>query len=112
MKGNRTIAKLSSLLQIILLCWLTVSTPFVYAAQQIKSGNPTHGIPGGDDNSNPLSGTQEEKHSNSISFNEEYLHTHEELHIAQDIKRLDACHHQDAYLAFHGEPHCPPPNIG
>lgn len=112
MKGNRIIAKLSSVIQIILLCWLTVSTPFVYAAQQIKSETSANGIPGGDDNSNPLSGTQEEKHSNSVGFNEEYLHTHEELHVAQEIKRLDACHNQDAYQAFHGEPHCPPPNFG
>ena len=112
MRAKRTIVQLSSLLQIILLCWLTVSTPFVYAAQQIKSENTTHGIPGGDDNSNPLSGTQEEKHSNSIGFNEEFLHTHEELHVGQEAKRLEACHNQDAYQAFHGEPHCPPPNFG
>lgn len=84
----------------------------MYEAQQIKMETSAHNIPSGDENSNPLSGTQEEKNSSSVGFNEEFLHTHEELHVAQELKRLDAFHNQDAYQAFHGEPHCPPPNIG
>lgn len=110
MLRNRTILKLSSTLQIVLLLWLTISTPFVYAAQQAKADISTN-LPASDDNTNPLSGTQEEKHSSSVGFNEEFLHTYEELHIADNLKIVVDYTNENAYRAFHGEPHCPPPNF-
>ncbi len=97
-----------SLLMLCLLLWLTVSTPFVYAAQQDVA--VAQGIPGADDD-NPLSGTNEEKAETGSNTLSEYLH--ELLHYQPRfvLRTLSyKCLPDDLYLAFHPELVVPPPD--
>ena len=108
----------SSLLMIVALLWLTVSTPFVYAAQQqvAQQENPVQDIsdemPVENEESNPLSGTSEEKTPSSTNLSEEYLHGHPENMIAVTslLSHLHF-HSYGLYVAYHGELLCPPPNF-
>ena len=96
---------------ILALVWLSISIPFVYAAQQQarasqkvwKKSSPAN------DNSNPLSGSTEEKTPNS-NINEEYLHHVEDV-IAQPVvvEKNHPVHSIPLYIAFHGELLSPPP---
>ncbi|MFN4312768.1 MAG: hypothetical protein ACK4E0_00650 [Chitinophagaceae bacterium] len=113
----RVFQKVSSLLMIMALVWLTVSAPVVNAANQsLKKGDTAMQITDladADDSScNPFGNNTEEKAPNgSSSFNEEYLHHSDELLHAANL----ALQHYRAlaareYVAFHGELLCPPPN--
>jgi hypothetical protein len=101
------------------LLWLTVSTPFVYAAQQQQQTNAKSNLadqefPGSDDSScNPFGNTTEEKAPGGIStFSEEYLHHNNEVfHIAELFLSHCRTHAVPEYTAFHGELLCPPPNF-
>lgn len=97
-----------SLLMLCLLLWLTVSTPFVYDAQQDVA--TAQGITTADDD-NPLSGTNEEKVETGSNTLSEYLH---EPHHAQlrfvVLTRSYKCLPYDLYLAFHPELVVPPPD--
>ena len=96
---------------ILALVWLSVSIPFVYAAQQRAKASlkvwKTTSQTG--DNSNPLSGSTEEKTPNS-NINEEYLHHTEDLISQQPVvEKNHAVHTYPLYIAFHGELLSPPP---
>lgn len=105
----------------LVLLWLTVSTPFIIATQQelVKqqkamsvdiplSDSGEDGADSSDNNNNieekvPVSG-------NSLS--EEFLHDH---HSTQDFGAKIAPNYNfensGTYIAFHGELHAPPPNV-
>jgi len=107
----------SALLMIALLCWLTISTPFVYASQleQAKQGkmvNTTDTNAGSEEeNGNPFGNNTEEKTPASSSISEEYLHTyHITTHFHTTISLYHKLENADTYIAFHGELLVPPPN--
>jgi hypothetical protein len=108
----------SSVFMIAALLWLTMSTPFVYASQQLQAkynaadtGSPLACAE--EEAANPFGNTTEEKASgSSTSFSEEFLHDH---HKAEYFLSIAAQYHKaentDLYTAFHGELLVPPPNI-
>ncbi|HTD94681.1 MAG TPA: hypothetical protein VK644_12740 [Chitinophagaceae bacterium] len=105
----------SSIFMIIALIWLTISVPFVYAAQQnalVEKNMKSERI-SNDKSSNPLGSNTEEKAPSGInSFSEEYLHHSDELfHAAEIFLSYHAPHDIAEYRAFHGELLCPPPNL-
>jgi hypothetical protein len=102
----------SSLLMMLALVWLTVSSPFVYAAQQQKSAvekqqcenNPE------DDCNNPLGNTTEEKSEKGVNTLSEYLHdTHTHEAAGNLITKIYKCHPSDLYFAYHPDLFSPPP---
>lgn len=109
-------SKISSVLMIIALLWLTVSTPFVFKSQQQadryeKLIGKNQNVPLDEDDQNPYGNTTEEKAPNGISIQEEFLH---ENHTSEYFLLLASQHPQlenpGIYIAFHGELHVPPPN--
>ena len=103
---------------IIALLWLTVSTPFVYAAQQesAKMGKVTNSTESPceeEDSSNSIGNTTEEKKpSGGNSFSEEYLHTHHfDESFITTISRKHKCENAGIYVAYHGELDAPPPDV-
>ena len=120
MRRNRQTYKaasiVSSIFMILTLVWLTVSTPFVNAAQQQKQTSSAsipadEETPGSDDN-NPFSNTTEEKAESGSGTLSEYLHnTHELVHPTGLAHKHNASHDANVYVAFHGEMLCPPPNF-
>lgn len=112
----------SSIFMMLVLLWLTVSTPFVnsfqqqVAAQEKAEEQKTRGACTDKDDPaacNPFANTTEEKtESSSITFSEEYLHDHFELiHTLDDLLKHDNCDHSALYIAFHGELLSPPPEL-
>ena len=101
---------LSSLFMIVALCWLTISTPFVYAGQQVKS--ELSKSQGKQDSSNPFSNTTEEKNESGVNTLSEYLHdmVHMEC-FSVTLVKFFKCHHSDLYFAFHPELISPPPEV-
>ncbi|CAN5658004.1 hypothetical protein BH10BAC2_BH10BAC2_01470 [soil metagenome] len=99
------------------LLWLTISLPFLYAAQQelIRQGLTVNGespvAESDDDSTNPFGNSTEEKASTNVSFSEEYLHDH---YTADHFFSFDPKYYnfedEDAYHSFHGELLVPPPN--
>jgi len=106
--------KVSSLLMMVALLWLTVSIPFVYSFQQEVKKEAAKQISSSEENtedsSNPLSNTNEEKTENGVNTLSEYLH---ELHLIEHhfttITTFYKCHPSDLYLAYHPELVIPPP---
>ena len=104
---------------ILTLLWLTVSTPFIIAAQQELAKmekNSSLALPvtdGEEETGNPLGNATEEKTPPSgISFSEEYLHEHHDSHYFVTIISLyNKCDNADTYHAYHGELLVPPPNV-
>jgi hypothetical protein len=113
--------KASSIFLMLVLLWLTVSTPFIIATQQELAKQQkamSVDLPISDneeDSTNPSDNSNnniEEKVPNSgTSFSEEYLHVH---HTSQDFGSITARNYKfensGTYIAFHGELHAPPPN--
>ena len=108
----------SAVLMILLLMWLTVSTPFVFASQQelaksSKSSPVQSPMPGSEEESaNPFGNSTEEKTPKNISsVSEEFLHDH---HKTDYLFSIDLQYHKTenagTYIAFHGELLVPPPN--
>lgn len=109
----------SAIFMIMALLWLSVSAPFVLgnhdkdadSSKCCSTHSPFAGA--GDENNNPAGNTTEEKTPKSINnFSEEYLHDdHRSDHLS--VINLQYCKNQDAgiYLAYHGEPLVPPPNV-
>jgi hypothetical protein len=91
------------------LLWLTVSTPFVYAADQAVKKEVQKNANDREDN-NPFSNTTEEKNESSVNTLSEYLH---ELHLVEQntsiIVKYYKCHPSDLYFEFHPELISPPP---
>lgn len=107
-------AKLSSMVMLLLLVWLTVCLPVVYAQQQAQAQQAIeqHLEVPEDNESNPLNGTTEEKAGNGINtLSEEYLHhAHHSEYMGMVVKTYYKCHATDLYFAFHPELISPPPN--
>jgi hypothetical protein len=110
---------LSSVFMILTLVWLTVSLPFVNAAQQQATeqsssvdDNPLNAEEE-DDNNNPFANTTEEKTSSNFNtLSEEYLH---DAHLFDHYVIVPSVEykleHVSTYIAFHGELISPPPDL-
>ena len=95
------------------LAWLTISTPFVYAAQQQqKALAEQFQLPDApEEDYNPFAGTNEEKtEGGSSTLSEEYLHNaHHIVHHGTTIVKYYKCHPADLYVDYHPESFSPPP---
>lgn len=109
----------SGIFMMLVLVWLTVSTPFVNAFQ-MQMAERDHALKTAPDRSatdtestdaNLFANTTEEKtESGGISFSEEYLHDHHELlDTEDDYLKHEPSGHSALYIAFHGELLSPPP---
>lgn len=119
LKKNNGSRAISVIFMMVALLWLTISLPFLYAAQQelkkqgltVTSESPVS--ENDEDSTNPFGNSTEEKvpGNNNTSFSEEYLHDH---YIADHFFSSDPKYYrfedEDAYHAFHGELLVPPPN--
>ena len=89
------------------LLWLTVSTPYVYAAQQVQKQQKEQKQYG---DNNPFSNTTEEKNESSVNTLSEYLH---DIHlIEQDftvVQKFYKCYPSALYIEYHPELLSPPP---
>ena len=99
-----------------LLLWLTVSTPYVYSFQQeVKKEMAKQSSSAEKNNnadSNPLSGTNEEKTESGTNTLSEYLHDLEAIeHHFILLTSFFKCHPSDLYLAYHPEMIIPPPEV-
>ena len=102
---------------ILALLLLTVSAPFVFAAQQELAAynqSADNSVPAGageEESATPFGNATEEKAPSSTTFSEEYLHDHHTDAHSFSIA-LQYNKHGDAgtYIAFHGELLVPPPN--
>ena len=91
---------------ILTLLWLTLSTPFVYAADKASKQKTEQST----DDSNPFSSTTEEKNEEGMTTFSEYLHDlHHEPDFSFVVKTFYKCHPSDTYFAFHPELISPPP---
>jgi hypothetical protein len=104
---------ISSIVMLLALAWLTVSTPFVYRAQQQqeKLAQQYQCAEESDEDYNPFASTNEEKTENgSTNFSEEYLHHghHIDQH-STPVVTYYKCHLADEYIAYHPEFFSPPP---
>ena len=105
--------KLSSIIMLLALAWLTISLPFVYAQQQEQKASVQKQVdnPTADDDSNSVSNPTEEKSENGGNTLSEYLHEshHAEL-PGSFIVKYYKCHTADLYIAYHPDLICPPPD--
>ena len=109
---------ISAICMILALLWLTVSIPFVNAAQQNlakteqKAQNTNAVADREEESANPFGNNTEEKAPNgSTNLSEEYLHdyhTHDAFFLV--IMNCHNSENADTYIAFHGELLVPPPN--
>lgn len=108
----------NSIFLMLMLAWLTVSIPFVYAAQDayhakmLASGKAD--ATADDNNDNPFANTTEEKSSetSTTNFSEEYLHdAHSEDHYLTELGIEYKIEHTATYIAFYGELLSPPPDF-
>lgn len=101
----------SSLLMILALLWLTVSTPFVYAADKLaKQEVQKQTGQCQEEDTNPFSNTTEEKNESGVNNLSEYLHdVHLLERISVTLTKYYKCHLSDTYYAFHPDLHLPPP---
>jgi hypothetical protein len=123
MTRNKTYTRfhlISAVLMIVALTWLTISAPFVFENQKqlakiSKMSSDQSPLAGTEEESgNPLgNNTTEEKAPKSLNtFSEEYLHDHYRSNHLFSIA-LQYYKHENAgiYIAYHGEPLVPPPNV-
>ncbi len=108
--------RLSSLLMILTLLWLTVSVSFVYSSQddsrQDQSSTASLPADNEEESANPFGNNTEEKNPGSTSFSEEYLHhTESGSHIVSSGIAFMVGEKASLYVAFHGELLVPPPNF-
>jgi hypothetical protein len=116
MKAGKNIFSISHIISAIVLllalCWLTISTPFVYADQKAKQemAKKLCEKDSKEDGDNPLSNSSEEKTEIGVTTLSEYLH---EVYFPQStstvILRFFKCHPSDLYFAYHPELLSPPP---
>ena len=109
--------RVSAIIMIVALCWLTISAPFVFENQQkIAKQNceapvdiPLSGV---EEEANPFSNSTEEKAPKTLnSFSEEYLHdNHKSEYLIAITSQYRKCENAGTYVAFHGELLVPPPN--
>lgn len=102
------------LLMMAALCWLTISTPFVYSAQLAAMNSSTHSGGSTETNKgsvpNPFANTTEEKTESGANIFSEYLH---DIGVQVDhvtsVLPYFKCQSSDLYYAFHPELISPPP---
>lgn len=108
--------KLPAYFMIAALLWLTISTPFVFRAQQAIASQENRDmdqspLSGNEEESNPFSNSTEEKAPSPNVVSEEFLH---DCHISHYIGiatfSFHKCENAGTYNAFHGELLVPPPN--
>ncbi len=107
--------QVAAVCMIITLLWLTVSAPFVQAAQQQAALTAMTGgdgsLPADEDAANPYGNNTEEKAPSGTSFSEEFLHDHHPHHfIGEESLQHFGSGNDDLYTAYHGELLVPPPN--
>jgi hypothetical protein len=99
----------SGVFMIAALLWLTISTPFVFRAQQ-EQKKEIQNQSTQNDNTNPFSNTTEEKNESSVNTLSEYLHDHPV--IGNDftvVKRPYQLYSSKIYFEHHPELLSPPP---
>ncbi|GAA4317263.1 hypothetical protein [Flaviaesturariibacter amylovorans] len=109
--ANRTyhlLHRIGSLLLILALVWLSVCTPFVYAAQlEEKAG--TEQLADCEDDA-PLTNTNEEKAEGGLSMPQEYLHEPLHLHHPSSFDLAEFHRYAvDDHVSYHPEFVAPPP---
>ena len=109
--------RVSAIMMIVALLWLTISAPFVFeqqqkVAKQSTSSSANLPIAGNEEEANPFSGSTEEKAPKSLNtFSEEYLHDHHYSEYLFSIaSKFHKCEDAGTYVAYHGELLVPPPN--
>jgi cytoskeletal protein RodZ len=106
----------SAVVMILALVWLTVSTPFVYAAQQELAKQKTEKAASPltaneEESSNPFGNSSEEKAPGNTSLSEEFIHNNYRVYFFFSVTtQYHKCENADTYTAFHGELLVPPPN--
>lgn len=99
----------SGLFMIATLLWLTVSTPFVFKAQQ-EQKKEVQNQSKQNDSTNPFANTTEEKNESSVNTLSEYLHEPPALEnnfiVLTTLYKL---YSSKIYLAHHPELLSPPP---
>ncbi len=107
----------SAVVMILALMWLTVSTPYVIAAQQEvakknKIEKTSAPLNAGEEETTKTPGNNtEEKTPGSTSVSEEYIHdNHKADYIFSLSLQYQKCDNADTYIAYHGELLVPPPN--
>jgi len=108
---------LSAVFMILALLWLTISAPFVVAAQQEltkqgKTANAGSPLAGNEEEAaNPFGNTTEEKAPGNTTFSEEFLHdNHKADYFFSISSQYHKCENAGTYVAYHGELLVPPPN--
>lgn len=112
MKQNKAIGiqMMSCMAMIIALLWLTISTPFIYAAQQNAAKEVANTAANSETEDAPLNNTSEEKSENGASTVSEFLQEVLDMERASKLKlKYFKCHSSDVYFAFHPELVSPPP---
>ncbi len=108
------IHKISSIVMLCALAWLTVCLPIVYADQQLQKQTAQEqraDVPV-EKNSNPLSDTNEERSEGGSNTLSEYLHDHpSSQHQTLVIEQNHKCHSSELYFAYHPELISPPPEV-
>lgn len=106
--------KASAVFLITTLIWLTVSAPFIISTQQAQNDDTSITWPCGDaeeDGCDTSGNDVEEKAPSGSNLSEEFLH---EYHPSTGNTLVKSGNYSrenmDAYTAFHGELHAPPPN--
>ncbi|OLY93934.1 hypothetical protein SAMN05444008_1119 [Cnuella takakiae] len=108
---DQVFQRFHSLLMMVLLLWLTVSAPVVYAAQQ-DTLVAWHDLADDDDSGNPLSGTNEEKVEGGATSLSEYLHeVHPPLPPLGAALAAFKAHAAETLQVFHPELLSPPPEF-
>ena len=102
----------SSIIMMLALLWLTVCTPFVNKAYEIKKEISQQHFQGQcEDNSNLFSNITEEKNPNSNTLSE-YLHdTHHSEKLPIALNKSYKGHPTDLYFEYHPELISPPPEV-
>ena len=109
--------RVSAIIMIAALCWLTISAPFVFENQQKIAKQNCEApvdipLAGTEEEANPFSSSTEEKAPKTLnSFSEEYLHdNHRSEYFFSAASRYQKGENVGIYTAFHGEVQVPPPN--
>lgn len=103
----------SSIIMLLALAWLTVSLPYVYAAQQAQKeqsrAEQPQSVPE-EEACNPFASTTEEKTEGGVNTLSEYLHDMQQMaHHYVIIDKYYKGHLSNLYFAFHPELLSPPP---
>lgn len=108
--------KFSAFFMIAALLWLTISTPFVFRAQQAYASQADKAmdqspLSGNEEESNPFSSSTEEKAPSPNVVSEEFLHDcHVSHYFGIETFSFHLRENAGTYIAFHGELLVPPPN--